>query len=103
MPVIRCRNKKAHASVSGIGDIVLLFDKNNIFVKCNRCKTHWKINITIPGIDLDLNNAAFIQEEIKRFPRLAIDKSSPVYNKNYDIEMYGTKKMPVIIKEKSDA
>ena len=101
MPVIRCRNKDNHERVSGIGNTLLLFDKNVIYAKCGweSCKAHWKITINIPGVNLNLNEAAFIQEEIDKFPDLEKD-SSPVFNKNFNKNMYGVKKMPVIIKEK---
>jgi hypothetical protein len=104
MPVIRCRNEEAHERVSGIGNIILLFDKDCIYVKCGweECKARWKIKISIPGVNLNLNEAAFIQERIDKFPKLEIDESSPVFNKNINRNMYGVKKMPVIIKEKSD-
>jgi len=100
MPVIRCRNKRKHEAVSGVGDVILLFDKDCIYVKCT-CKTRWKIKITIPGVKLNLNDAGYVQEEIDKFPKFEIDKSCPVYNKVYDVNMYGAKKIPVIIKEKA--
>lgn len=85
--------------MSGIGNIILLFDKDCIYVKCphRNCKSHWKIKITIPGVNVDLNNAAFVQTELNKFPKFEIDENSHTYDKTMNRTIYGIRRVPVII------
>ena len=70
MPVIRCRNiKKLHNKdfrpTEDKGAILVVLEGNSIFAKCGGNKNtcgHWtKIDVTLPGIDLDFDKAALKQ------------------------------------------
>lgn len=61
--VLRCNNIEIHED-EGEGNILMFFRGNSIFIKCSNhhCKRWNQIKIDIPGIKLDLTNAAFVQK-----------------------------------------
>ena len=46
------------------GNILIAFNKDSIFVKCQDrdCKRWSKITVNIPGVEIDLSKAGIIQE-----------------------------------------
>ncbi len=61
--VIRCRGP-IHTKHEG--NILVAYEGNNIFVKCNDrdCKLWTKLTINIPGINLDLSESGIVQEAL---------------------------------------
>lgn len=50
------------------GNIVLMFQGNSIFAKCDRggCKRWTKLSISFPGVEVDFSKAAFSQKTMPK-------------------------------------
>lgn len=62
--VIKCHNPEDHAATDGVGNILCFVRGDSVFIKCSRseCKRWTRIMIRIPGVNVNLENAAFIQK-----------------------------------------
>lgn len=80
--VVKCFNEDIHRSYSGIGHILMIFDKDGaIYAHCNHkaCKRWTKLEISFPGIKLDFSKAAIIQKLMPAGYHFDMDKAAVVF------------------------
>lgn len=72
---IRCRNKDAHEYYNGIGNILIVFDKNKLYVKCSErsCNRWTELTINFPGINIDFSKALIEQRLVSKGHRFKIN------------------------------
>lgn len=52
----------------GEGNVLMFFEGNNLYVKCtdNKCKVWNRIEVTIPGVNIDFSKVAFVQKKMPK-------------------------------------
>ena len=85
--VARCRNNRVHFRSDGVGNILFVMEGNSIYAKCTDrgCKRWTRMEISLPGVNIDFSNAALIQSLMPK-------------NFKFDIVDKDIKRAPVIIK-----
>jgi len=69
--VVKCHNRSVHNTQGkepGEGNILFVARGNSIFIKCgnHHCKRWNRIKISIPGVNLNFSNAAFLQAKMPK-------------------------------------
>lgn len=61
---VRCYNPEVHTLHEGSGNILCFIQRDSVFIKCSHqgCNRWTRLMFRIPGVNVDLGNAAIVQK-----------------------------------------